>query len=261
MHVKGMHVKATDFTLRRATLLVPPSGSMGNRCTGQSGYPSHLVEALTLRDGTPLTIRPICSDDYQLELDFIEGLSARSSYLRLLSPRKLTSQEVQRFVRIDYARELALIALAVVDNKVRQVGVARYAPESDSPSCDLAIVVADEWQRRGLGEALLVSLVRAAAKAGVQELTGLTLADNVAMRGLARRLGFRIERDPHDATVVQLRMPLSVDQGAGHRSLPPAPIGATLARTGAHNAFSFALGQDGFRVGRWDNAGIRARVK
>jgi len=227
---------------------------MGHRCPGQSGYPSHLVEALTLRDGTSVTIRPICSDDYQLELDFINGLSARSGYMRLLSPRKLTSQEIQRFVRIDYARELALIALAVVDNEVRQVGVARYAPEPDSPSCDFGIVVADEWQGRGLGEALLVSLVRAAAKAGVQELTGLTLADNVAMRGLARRLGFLIERDPHDATVVELRMPLSVEQGAGHRSLPPAPIVATPARTGAHNAFSFALEQDDFRIGRWDNA-------
>ena len=223
-------MKAIDFTLGRSTLPVPPSGNVGHRCTGQSGYPSHLVEALTLRDGTSLTIRPICSDDYQLELDFVKGLSARSGYLRLLSPRKLTSQEIQRFVRIDYARELALVALAVVDNQVRLVGIARYAPEPDSPSCDFAIVVADEWQGHGLGEALLVSLVRAAAMAGVQELTGLTLADNAAMRGLARRLGFRIRRDPHDPTVVQLRMPLSVEHRAEQYSLPPVPIVATPAR-------------------------------
>jgi len=244
-------MKAINFTPRHSTPPVPPSGSMRNRCTGQSGYPSHLVGALTLRDGTSLTVRPICSDDYQLELDFIKGLSARSAYLRLLSPRKLTSLEIKRFVSIDYARELALIALAVVDNNLRQVGVARYAPELDGTSCDFGIVVADEWQGRGLGEALLASLVRAAAKAGVPELTGLTLADNVAMRGLARRLGFRIKRDPHDATVVQLWMPLSVGENARHRSFPPAPIVATPARTGADNA-SFSLEQDDFRVGRWD---------
>ena len=208
-------MKAIDFTSKSSALLVPPTASM-HRCASHIGYPSHLVEALTLRDGTPLTIRPICGDDYQLELDFIRGLSARSGYQRLLSPRKLSTQEIQRFVRIDYARELALIAVAVVDNKVRQVAVARYAPEPDSASCDFGIVVADEWQSRGLGEALLVSLVRAAAMAGVQELTGVTLADNVAMRGLARRLGFLISRDPHDATVVQLRMSLSAEQGAGH---------------------------------------------
>jgi len=200
------------FTLKRSTPPISPSNGAGYPCSGQIGYPGHLVETLTLRDGTSLTVRPICGDDYRLELDFINGLSARSSYLRLLSPRKLTSQEIQRLVRIDYSRELALIALAVVDNNVRQVGVARYAPEPDGLSCDFAVVVADEWQGRGLGESLLRSLVHAAARAGVPELTGLTLAENNAMRKLARRLGFRIEHDPHDATVVQLRMQLSVER-------------------------------------------------
>ena len=251
MHVKGMNMKAVDFTWGRSAVPTPPSAETSQRCSGHGGYPSHLVEALTLRDGTSLTVRPICSDDYQLELQFIRGLSARSAYLRLLSPRKLTRQEIQRFVRIDYARELALIALAVVDDNVRQVGVARYAPESDGTSCDFGIVVADEWQGRGLGEALLASLVRAAAKAGVRELTGLTLADNVAMRGLARRLGFRIKRDPHDATVVQLCKSLDVEQNSRRRSASPAPI---VART--DNAISFALQPDDFRVGRWDNTDI-----
>src|SRR5262245_18186324 len=80
------------------------------RCSGEGGYPSHLVEALTLHDGTPLTIRPICPDDYQLEFVFVRGLSARTGYQRLLSPRKLTASDIERFVRIDYGSELALIA-------------------------------------------------------------------------------------------------------------------------------------------------------
>jgi GNAT superfamily N-acetyltransferase len=244
-------MKAMNFTSTRRTLPIPPADRVGSPCSRQIGYPSHLVEALTLRDGTSLAIRPICGDDYRLELDFIRGLSARSGYLRLLSPRKLTNQDIQRLVRIDYARELALIALAVIDNAVRQVGVARYAPESDGLSCDFGIVVADEWQGRGLGEALLGSLVRAAAKAGVPELTGLTLAENNAMRKLARRLGFRIERDPHDATVVQLRMPLRVERRARSRAVESVPIGATPARTVAHNAFSVALEADDFRIEQW----------
>jgi RimJ/RimL family protein N-acetyltransferase len=243
-------MKAMNFTLKRSTLPIPPSDGVGYPCSGQIGYPSHLVETLTLRDGTPLTIRPICSDDYRLELDFIRGLSARSSYMRLLSPRKLTSQEIQRLVRIDYARELALIALAVVDNNVRQVGVARYAPESDGLSCDFGIVIADEWQGRGVGESLLRSLARAAARTGVPELTGLTLAENNAMRKLARRLGFRIERDPHDATVVQLRMQLSVERRVRNHPVESVPIFATPARTVAHNAFSVALEQSDFQIGQ-----------
>jgi len=177
-------------------------------CAVTPGYPSHLVEAVRLRDGTPLTVRPICADDYRLELEFVRGLSARSAYQRLLSPRKLRAAELQRLVRIDYGRELALIATAVVDGQVRQIGVARYAPEPDGASCDFGIVVADAWQGRGLGEVLLRALVRAAALAGVPELSGLTLAANHAMRELARKIGFSVHRDPLDATVVQLRLPL-----------------------------------------------------
>jgi ribosomal protein S18 acetylase RimI-like enzyme len=201
-------MNTVDHERGRATR-IPPSRDLVHRCAGRSGYPSHLVQALTLRDGASLTVRPICSDDHGLESDFIRRLSPRSGYQRLLSPRKLTRREIERLVNIDYARELALIALAVVDNQVRQVGVARYAPEPDGLSHDFAIVVADEWQGRGLGEALLRSLVSAAANAGVQRLTGLTLAENHAMRGLARRLGFEIEGEPGDATVVRLRMALS----------------------------------------------------
>jgi len=221
-----------------------------HRCAGESNYPIHLVESLTLRDGAALTIRPICSDDYQLELDFIRALSARSGYQRLLSPRKLSIAEIQRFVRIDYSRELALIALAVVDGKVQQVAVARYAPEPDDSSCDFGIVIADAWQGRGLGEALLRSLVRAAAEAGVQELTGLTLADNHAMRELAGRLGFSIQRDPHDATVVQLRMPLR------NHSRSSTPFGGRPAGTGMLNAPAFTLEHDDLQVGSWAETGI-----
>src|SRR5262252_3659483 len=96
---------------RSAEPMQPPAGNIdAHRCAGTRGYPSQLVEALQLRDGARLTIRPICSDDYRLELEFIRGLSARTGYQRLLSPRKLRADEVQRLVRIDYGRELALIA-------------------------------------------------------------------------------------------------------------------------------------------------------
>ena len=171
-------------------------------------YPSHLVDTIRLRDGASLTVRPIRRDDYRLELDFICGLSKRSAYQRLLSPRKLSASEVMRMVHIDYNRELALIATTVVDGQLRQVGVARYVPEPDGSSCDFAIVIADAWQGRGLGEALLCALVRGARQAGVPRLSGLTLADNRAMRELARRVGFSAQRDPYDATVVWLRLPL-----------------------------------------------------
>jgi acetyltransferase len=209
---------ATDHRAAPAALADPTSDA-ALRCVGVGHYPSHLIQTVRLRDGTSLTLRPICGDDYQLELEFIRGLSARSGYQRLLSPRKLSAREIERFVRIDYTRELALIAIAVIDGRVQQVGVARYAPEPDGASCDFGIVIADAWQGRGLGEALLRALVHAAAQAGVPQLTGLTLANNYAMRELARRVGFRVQRDPDDATVVQLRLPLRARHDVGFDAL------------------------------------------
>src|SRR5688572_11079136 len=137
---EGLSMNAIDHG-SGGTTRMPPTKDLAHRCASLSGYPSHLVQATTLRDGTSLTIRPICSDDYGFEVDFIRRLSARSGYQRLLSPRKLTRREIERFVNVDYTRELALIALAVVDNHVRQVGVARYAPELDGLSHDFGIVV------------------------------------------------------------------------------------------------------------------------
>ena len=181
---------------------------LAGQVNAPGAYPTHLIETVRLRDGKPLAIRPIHRDDFQLELDFVRGLSARSAYQRLLSPRRPRLREIRRWVEIDYRRELALIATATVDGQVRQIGVARYAPEPDGSSCDFGIVVADEWQGRGVGEALLRALVCAAAAALVPELTGLTLATNQPMRDLARKVGFSVHRDPHDGTVVLLRMPL-----------------------------------------------------
>jgi acetyltransferase len=246
-------MNAIDHDPGRVTRMPPPE-AVAQRCAGRNGYPSHLVQAMTLRDATSLTIRPICSDDYALEADFIQRLSARSGYQRLLSPRKLTRREIQRFVDIDYSRELALIALAVVDNQVRQVGVARYAPEPDGLSHDFGIVVADEWQGRGLGAALLGALVSAAAQAGVQQLTGLTLAENHAMRQLALRLGFDIERESGDATVVRLRLALRGEPARRRRSAPSAPIVRPPAPPVAAPALPFAFSEDDFRIGRWDGA-------
>ena len=198
-------------------LRAPRAPALTGEAHPTSAYPGHLIESIRLRDGTPLTIRPIRADDYRLELDFVRGLSARTAYQRLLSPRKLRAEELLRMVRIDYDRELALIATTVVDGQVRQIGVARYAPEPDGTSCDFGIVIADAWQGRGLGEVLLRALVRAAARAGVPTLSGLTLADNYPMRELARKVGFSAHRDPHDATVVQLRLPLPADSCAEPR--------------------------------------------
>ena len=157
----------------------------------------------------PFRIRPIRPSDLELERRFVDGLSPRSRYLRLLSGRALLPGELERWTRVEACCEIALIALAVIDGVEEEAGVARCAVEdAHEQRWDFAIVVADAWQRRGVGKALLSRLLDAAAAAGVATLSGITLAENHAMVALARKLGFSARREDGDSTLIRLELPL-----------------------------------------------------
>jgi acetyltransferase len=81
--------------------------------------------------------------------------------------------------------------------------VGRYAPNADGETAEFALVVADEWQGRGLGRILLQRLREEARKAGYKALYGNIMEANHEMLDLAQRLGFTQEsRDGADVTVV-----------------------------------------------------------
>jgi acetyltransferase len=176
-------------------------------------YPAHLTERWALRDGTPVTIRPIRASDLALEQAFVVGLSPQTRYQRLLSGRKLLPGELRRLTDIDYAREMALVALATLDGAPQILGVARYVREAGTPrpQCDFAIVVGDRWQGQGIGEKLLRSLLEAAVDDGIEVVGGITLSGNHGMIALARKLGFHVAREHGDATVTDLTW--TVDDG------------------------------------------------
>ena len=168
------------------------------------GCDAPLTRAEVLRDGTDLTIRPIRADDKGLELAFLRGLSRESRYQRLLSARDLLPGELRRLTEIDPAREMALIATIRDGNGgERQIGVARYVKDADD-TAEMAIVIGDAWQRRGLGEKLLQALIDAAADADIDTLTAVTFSTNLGMLRLAKKLGFGLRYQPGDATLMRL---------------------------------------------------------
>jgi len=91
-----------------------------------------------------------------------------------------------RFTQLDYDRELALVA--VFDGEF--IAVGRYAPDADGLTAEFALVVADAWQGKGVGRALLERLCDAARDAGYKALYGHILDANREMLELAARLGF-----------------------------------------------------------------------
>jgi RimJ/RimL family protein N-acetyltransferase len=177
-----------------------------------------LIESWRLADGTPITLRPIRVADTRLELDFLNGLSPHTRYQRALSARKLLPGELRRLTQVDYRRDMALVATARQDGVETFLGVARYVRLADDVSAEFAIVIADAWQRRGLGAKLLVRLVEAACAHRLQVLVGFTLTTNVRMLALARQLGFTMQMDRDDATLTHLR-----------RLLPGAPASSFSA--------------------------------
>src|SRR6266849_2810340 len=172
-----------------------------------SAHPA--FETWVAADGTVITIRPICAADLALEQEFVNGLSAPTGYQRLMSTRRPSLEELRRFTDIDYERELALIATTPVQGRERQIGVARYVKESSPGDAEFAIVLSDDWQGRGLGTKLLVSLLVAAKSHGVRRMVGMTLTENSRMLVLGRKLGFKLARDPRSATITNLTVDLA----------------------------------------------------
>jgi acetyltransferase len=189
-------------------------------------YPAHLVESRRLPDGTHVLIRPIHPDDDALERSFIAGLSSETRYNRLLGARKLTAEEIRHLTRIDYRREMAFVALSVNGMQAVQLGVARYVKDAEGTGAEFALVVADAWQRKGVGTLLLGALLAHARAAGIGRLHGIRLAGNQAMHELARKLGFAQSIDPRDASVRQVAKILTPAVAAAAASLADCPRAA-----------------------------------
>jgi RimJ/RimL family protein N-acetyltransferase len=168
-----------------------------------------ISETWAAADGTVITIRPISAADLALEQAFVNGLSASTVYQRLMSARRPSLEELRRLTDIDHERELALIATTPVQGRERQIGVARYVKQSSPGNAEFAIVLSDDWQRRGLGTRLLVSLLVAAKNHGVRRLVGTTMSENRGMLALGRKLGFSLALDPGSAMLTNLTLDLA----------------------------------------------------
>lgn len=179
-------------------------------------YPHELIRHLTLRDGTRIVIRPIRPEDREIEKEFVQNLSDESRYFRFLNAiRELSERMLNRFTRIDYDSEMALIAVIRENGREVEIGVARYIVNPDGRSCEFAIVVADAWQHKGIGSRLMAQLMEAARDRGLESMEGLVLASNHKMLSLMAALGFRIESAPGEPGLRRVVRQLGAESMAG----------------------------------------------
>jgi acetyltransferase len=163
-------------------------------------YPAHLIASWPLGIAHSITVRPIRPEDIDLETDFARKLSKETRYNRFLGGGVgLTPELLEKFTRIDFSRDMALIASATIEGAEIAIGVVRYARLADDVTCEFAITVADAWQGCGIGRKLLAMLVDSARGHGLRQIIGDVLATNTPMLHLAHSQGFRIERHPEGA--------------------------------------------------------------
>src|SRR4051794_23445633 len=134
--------------------------------------------SVTVRDGSNIRIRPIEPEDRGRLATAFDELSDQSRYQRFLSPmRRLSAAQLDYLSDVDHRDHEALVALD--HNAARLVGVARYV-RTDTTVAEPAVAVVDDWQRRGVGTALLERLVDRAIEEGVTTFAGHVLAENPA---------------------------------------------------------------------------------
>jgi acetyltransferase len=160
-------------------------------------------------DGTRFVIRPLRADEAAREIDFLRSLSQQTRYERTFSHRGMLGPgELDRLVHFDVRREVALVAAVQGEAQETWAAVARLKRSEGGDPFEFAIVVGDVWQRQGIGARLLDTLLEAARRAGIRRVIGYTFATNEAMKGLARKAGFKVRTDPSDASLSILEIAL-----------------------------------------------------
>ena len=179
-------------------------------------YPSRWVQELTFADGREWTLRPIRPEDVAALQEFIRSLTKRSRYMRFVSMmRELTPRMLARYTQIDYHRELALVATTHVANPANRghtieiiIGLAHYLRNPDGRGAEYALVIGDDWQRRGLGAKLMNKLIDAATEQGLEYIDGMVIGSNQPMLSLMTWLGFTNDPDPEDPAMRKVWMAL-----------------------------------------------------
>jgi acetyltransferase len=158
-------------------------------------YPSQYVSTWT-HDGREFTVRPIRPDDESLLVDFHHQLSEASVYMRFFLPMRLDVRVAHErlFTKcfIDYDREIALVAEYTDEAGERHIaGIARMIRQHAENTAEVAFLVADKFQGRGLGTYLLEETIKVARREGIEKLEASTLSENFNMKDMFVRAGFK----------------------------------------------------------------------
>jgi acetyltransferase len=164
--------------------------------------------------GQLITARPVAPGDAGMIGELLAGLSAQSLFLRYCMPMprmapETVARETARLGQLHSTRQLTVVALASVGDLEQVIAVAELARDAGSPTiAEIALVVADAYQRAGIGSALCDYLVAVARRQGLAALRVMALAENAAVRRMVARSGA-----PYTAETRQGMTTIQIDLG------------------------------------------------
>jgi len=167
----------------------------------KAAYPSQYETELVLRDGSVVLLRPIRHDDTERWLDFIHRLSSRTKYLRFHHvPKEMVLEDAVRFCTVDYTNTLAFVAELLRGQQKDIIAIGRYYRLPDKRTAEVAFVIEDAYQGRGIGTGLVKWLVDLARQNGITTFEADVLAENREMMGVFRSYGFHVTSELEGGT-------------------------------------------------------------
>ena len=158
---------------------------------------------VVLRDGTRARLRPIRPDDEPRLVALYDHLSQDSRYQRFFAVmRRLPPNWAHFLANVDFVQRFALVVEAPGDAETL-IAVARYEPTSEPHTAEVAFVVQDAWQNRGLGTIMFRELLEVAKGTGIKRFRAWVLGDNRRMLDLIARFG-DVQQRSFEQGVVEL---------------------------------------------------------
>ena len=161
--------------------------------------PQELRTSLVLDDGTQINFRPMHPTDDKPMRGLFHSLSKQTIYYRFMSNiTRIPQRQVQDFVYIDYRSDMAIVGTLPEAHGEDIIAIGRYYLNPRTNRAEVAFIVRDEWQNRGIGTFLLKYLITIAKRNGIAGFTAEVLRDNKAMQAVLEKSGCEIRSQMED---------------------------------------------------------------
>jgi GNAT superfamily N-acetyltransferase len=159
-------------------------------------YPEELEKYDTLNDGTEIFFRPVKPTDETSLSEMLYSLSTKSVERRFFTYTKtFPHKDIQKLTNVDYVKDIAIVGVVPGPAGEEIVAIAQYFLDPNTKVAEVAFIVQDEWQDKGMGSLMLNYLTSVARKRGVNGFRATVLPENKAMLNMFYNSGFKVKTE------------------------------------------------------------------